>query len=749
MRDLAQRALMPASARNPRSQYWVGWSFVGTLMLCISVATVVGCASAEWINVRDTPRNPLAGSLDLLAPGGPKPTARTMQLLRRYDLEKELDGDRATLLARLEEIQRREPYPEHEYAIAEVAYITAKQAETMHPDRALEFYGTALIHAYRYLFDCVDKNGWCVEPEAAKVAYDEPREPCNLVDSIDVNPYDPQFRGASDLYNQSLEGLLRLVRKEGELRPGMSRTVKTSNHTCTFEVVLDSTGWHADDFDRFEFVSDYTVNGLKNHYHSYGLGVPLIAVRKTHVDPDPAERFYPPNVAFPITAFLRVRRPGEDVAKNNRDASSAGLFASQSSSAVEKDSRALAAPLETDPEAPQFVLELHDPLDRQTIDVAGRAVPLEADLSTPLAYFLNQPQFQDSSISTVGLLRPGDAKQLQGLYMLEPFDSHKMPVVMVHGLWSSPITWMEMYNDLRSDPLLRDHYQFWFYLYPTGQPFWFSATQMREDLAVMRRELDPTRQSPALDQMVLVGHSMGGLVSKLQTVESSDEFWHTMSDHEFAELNADEDVVRSLAGTFFFSPSPSVRRVVTLGTPHRGSEFSNGVTQWLGHKLITLPSKMLKGRNELIARNRNFFRPGAPLDITTSIDSLSPSSPVLPVLLSATPGPWVSYHNVVGKEPEPHWWQKRLIGDGDGVVSLASARLDDEPQVRSQKIVPADHISVHRHPQSILEVRRVLFQQLAELEDFPNSCDSHVADATMESEPRTAVMPAAATGTTH
>ena len=150
----------------------------------------------------------------------------------------------------------------------------------------------------------------------------------------------------------------------------------------------------------------------------------------------------------------------------------------------------MAAPLATDPRAPHFVLELHDPFDRQSIDVCGRDVPLEADLSTPLAYFLNQPEFQDSSISTLGLLRPGDAKRLQGLYMLEPFDPHKMPVVMVHGLWSSPITWMEMYNDLRSDPLVREYYQFWFYLYPTGQPFWYSATQMREDLAMIRRNIE-------------------------------------------------------------------------------------------------------------------------------------------------------------------------------------------------------------------------------------------------------------------
>jgi hypothetical protein len=202
-------------------------------------------------------------------------------------------------------------------------------------------------------------------------------------------------------------------------------------------------------------------------------------------------------------------------------------------------------------------------------------------------------------------------------------------------------------------------------------------------------------------------------------VESEEAFWHTMSDHPFGELNADAEVVRSLAGMFYFRPNPSVRRVVTLGTPHRGSQFANGVTRWLGAKLITLPAKMLDGRDQLLAQNRGFFRENAPLDVKTSIDSLAPDSPLLPVLLTAAPGPWVSYHNVVGHDPEPGL-EKYLVGDGDGVVSLTSARLDDMRQIESQVIVPADHSGVHRHPQSVLEVRRVLFEQLAELQEFPN-----------------------------
>jgi pimeloyl-ACP methyl ester carboxylesterase len=680
------RASLPLTTNRRR--------LAAALAVYLLLTLAVGCSSSsEWVKVRDTPRNPLAGPLNLVSHKGPKPTKRTMQLLRRYDLAEQWGGDRKQLITQLEQIQQREPNRENEYAMAEVSYITAKEAEMLpemlHKGRALEFYGTSLVHAYRYLFD--------------------------YQDDLPINTYDPQFRGASDLYNQSLEGMLRLAREEGEIQPGTTRTIRTSSHSCTCQVVLHSKGWHPDDYDHFEFVSDYQVQGLRNRYHNYGLGVPLIAIRRTHDDEEPTERYYPRDLSFPLTAFLRV----SSLETTSRPPTRKEVFGPPPIGNDEVHGGA-------DQAAPHFVLELYDSLEQPMIEVAGRRVPLEADFSTPLAYFLNQPQFQDSRLSTLGFLHPGEAKKLQGLYMLEPYDPDKMPVVMVHGLWSSPVTWMEMFNDLRSDPMIRDHYQFWFYLYPTGQPFWLSGTQMREDLAMMRRTVDPERQHPALDQMVLVGHSMGGLVSKMQTVDSGDAFWETTSEHPFAELKADDDARRSLANAYFFDPSPSVRNVVTIGTPHRGSQFANSTTRWLGHKLITLPKQMLAGRQQLMAMNRNFFRPNSPLEITTSIDSLAPDSPILPVLLTASPGPWIEYHNVVGRVPDLGW-RRWFTEDGDGVVSLESARLDNMRQLESQIVVPADHVSIHRHPQAILEVRRVLLKQLAELEEFPSRPQAAVA----------------------
>ena len=647
--------MSPTAGQRGRARAWLLVT-AGLLVLLVS-----GCASSRWIKLRSTPRNPLAAPLQLVSFGGPKPTPRTMQLLRRYDLVDDLSGDRRDLLSKLNQILVNDPKADTVYAVAELAYLGAQRAELRSKQAALDLYGASVMHAYLYLFD----------PRFAPVN----------------NPYDPHFRGACDLYNASLEGVLRLLRHQGTLRPGRACTIQTASRQIDVHVVLRSSGWQEDDFSHFEFASDYQVRGLRNHYRAYGLGVPLIGVRKPRDPQRPGEQFYPPNLSFPVTAFLRVMPP-------------------------------TAATDGTSPNGPvrlQAMLELFDPLVSTEVQVAGQRVPLETDLTTPLAYFLNQPEFDENRMSNLGLLNPEKAQTLTGLYMLEPFQPGKIPVVMVHGFWSSPVAWMEMFNDLRSEPEIHKHFQFWFYLYPSGQPFWFSAAQMREDLARLRTVVDPYHQQPALDQMVLVGHSMGGLVSKLQTVDSGSEFWNIVSDKPFEQLVATPQDRNTFAHTFFFQPNPSIRRVITIGTPHRGSRFANETTRWIGRRLISMPVRMLQGRQKLVRDNPGYFRQDGPLGIDTSIDSLVPDSPFLSVLLRARPGPWVSYHNIIGQVPETAFLG-RVSGESDGVVSLASAHLTD---VATEIVVPADHLSVHRHPRTILEVRRVLLEHLQSLRSYP------------------------------
>jgi triacylglycerol esterase/lipase EstA (alpha/beta hydrolase family) len=265
---------------------------------------------------------------------------------------------------------------------------------------------------------------------------------------------------------------------------------------------------------------------------------------------------------------------------------------------------------------------------------------------------------------------------------------------------------MEMFNDLQAFPEIRDRYQFWFFLYPTGQPFWESAAQFRETLAEVERTLDPHDQNPALNQMVLVGHSMGGLVSRMQTVESGEDFWHILSGRPFEQLQTDDQTRAKLARVVYFHPNPAVKRVITLGTPHNGSDFANQYTRWLSRSLITLPDMMVQYTNKVTLDNPGFFRDKKFLTCSNSIDSLSPQSPIFPVLKNAPHAPWMKYHNIVGVlSKEKEGFANRISGRGDGIVAYESAHTDDAV---SEKIVDADHMSVHRNPLAVLEVRRIL-----------------------------------------
>jgi hypothetical protein len=611
------------------------------------ILSIAGCSNDRYLTLRKVPTTPLADPLGLFESQGPSPTPRTVQLLRRLDVAQNTDSaDHAPEVARLEQLIASDPTPDKVYSYAELAFIVGKQREKAGKnDDALDYFARSVANAYLYLFD---------------KKFDARR-----------NKYDPEFRLACDVYNSSLEAAMRILQKTGQFKPGSATKIKTLGQTFTIDVVLRGP-WDPEEIESIDFVSNYELQGLKNQYHTYGLGVPLILSRKSDVRRSAGEQFYPPGLSFPATAFLHVMTELDEGAPNSSER--------------------------------HVRLEILDPLATTDLFVRERLVPLETDLSIPLAHCLDHPAMREQQSATLGLLNPGEAEQAKGLYLMEPFDPHKIPVVMVHGLWSSPMTWMEMYNDLRALPEIRERYQFWFYLYPTGQPFWVSAAQFRADLDMVLTTLDKEENHPSLRHMVLIGHSMGGLVSKMQTLYSEDRFWGLVSDKPFDELKAPDEIKQRVRSAVYFEPNEAVHRIITIGTPHRGSNFANDTTRWLSHYFINLPTKMLATSQALMTNNPGFFRNTELIATNTSIDSLAPESPVLMEMLEAKRAPWVAYHNIIGVV-EGKTLIGRVTSEGDGIVTARSAHLDG---VESEIPVPADHVTVHRHPRSVLEVRRIL-----------------------------------------
>lgn len=613
-------------------------------------ARIASLGQQSLVEVKRQNRLAAPGPIRQWLASRPEPSYRTKLFLKNYNLADSYQANPPAVVKALHEDCRCEPNMQNVHAIAELSQLEADwNLQRKDPNQAAKFYAAAVVHAYQFLFD-------------SKL-------------NIQRNAYDPQFREICDIYNRSLESLFRLVCDGENFRPGTRHVIGDEDFAIEFDIVVEGR-WANEEFVKFELVSDFEVAGLDN-YHTYGLGVPLIAVRKPVAasEQTPFEKYYPPSLALPLTAFCEV---------------------------VEFDELKPGGNL-------RAVMRLYDPLERTVVKTETRNAPLESDLTVPLAYFLNDPLLNTEVLSTVALLDADVAKNYYGFYMLEPFDANKIPVVMVHGLWSNPATWMKMFNDLRANEWIRNHYQFWFYMYPTGQPFWFSARDLRQDLAQLRQDVDPNGLSQTMKEMVFVGHSMGGLLSRMQTIDSGDEFWKIASEHPIEDVKGDPQTIENVKSLFYFDADPTIRRVVTIASPHRGSRYANTATRWLSHQLVKLPTRLTSDFTEFCRENQGLLRNTRHMRIPTSVDSLAPESPFIQKLAERKAIGGVQFHNIVGNYQPPALLAKISHQEGDGVVSLASSHL---PDAVSEIEVPSEHVKVHQHPEAILEVKRILIKNL-------------------------------------
>ena len=563
-----------------------------------------------------------------------------IETLKRYDKERGSEHlHRTNAACAVDRLIQTDPDPDLVYALAELSWVEGRRLDRWRRASSIDRYFDVVAYAHDFLF----------APELARGR----------------QPSDPRFRVACDLYNGALDRVIRFAQTRGKILPDATIPVTIHGREQTLRVVLQQSPWTAADIDETILSSDFEVSGLNARSYQFGVGVPLIGIHRPETPgKEGAERFYPPEMAFALTAFLATPTRLREATNTPRE----------------------------------LTLELCDPVRSQQAGRPETALALEADLSTPLATMWSKTDLNRYRWS--GLFRPGAALGRANLMLLRPYEPGKIPIVMVHGLISTPLAWIPMVNDLLRDPQIQTRYQFFLYMYPTGVPIPIAMAGLRETLQHAREMYNPNGQDPAFDDMVLLGHSMGGLLAHGMAVESGNKFWQLNSDRRFESIVGSPDVLGELRRYLFFDPSPSVRRVVFLATPHRGSEFSHNVIGRVGSGLISEPDFITTLLSKLRKDNLDAFDTRQFRRFPTSIETLGVDSGELKALLTMKPGERVKFNSIIGAlRPGP------VESSTDGVVPYRSSHLDGVEEV----IVRSDH-GVQNAPEAILEVHRILYE---------------------------------------
>ena len=626
--------------RRRGGAYLARGALLAGVLVASACATPIGVNRVDHTAVyRDITRSVLSGS---------EPSSFTEQYLRRRGLEARFKEEPAAVLAALHGTGA-DLAPNTLFALAELSFLHAEHTRERPYHLATAIYALAFItHA-----------DW---------------RAAGLV----ANALDPRTRMACDLYNLGLVGGLRAP--VPELAPGESppppevllqdATLPLPFGQLEIQTVPDTFLWAGYRFSRFIATTEFEVRGVRNRYRQAGLGAPLVA-ELTPVAAGPegeiARKRIPPRTKVPVTAIVRLESVHEALA---------------------------GGPV-------RGTLEVF-PVDHgRTATFNNLTIPLEQDPTAAIGYTLEGAPVWDTELG--GFLKAGLPGFSDGLIMMQPYRPGRIPVVLVHGTASSPARWAEIINEVQNDPLLGERVQIWLFNYNTSNPILYSASLLREALQRVIEDLDPAGRDPALRNMVVMGHSQGGMLTRLLVTNSGSRFWDAVSTRPLDEIKAEPEERALLRESLFFTPQPFVTRVVFLATPHRGSYRVTTLVLGLVRRLVTLPLRLVRASADVIQRNPGLSLAGPGGALPTAVDNMNPTSRFVRTLSESPIAPAVTVHSIIA-----------VVGTGpltqlnDTVVRYDSAHLD----VGSELVVQSPH-SMQSNPLTILEVRRILREHLA------------------------------------
>jgi pimeloyl-ACP methyl ester carboxylesterase len=468
-------------------------------------------------------------------------------------------------------------------------------------------------------------------------------------DSLRELERNPANTEAQRCYNFAVAGIFSIIR-QAKLDPWTKPVQVGANSELTLTGKRDPAKPEQNPA-LYEFVPTdslrYHGAYVKDDVKKDGIGAPLVAVR--HLTHEKAAELYaPPAIYYGVTGIAEF-------------------------------------------EGSRCILSIKDPLAAETVTVENRGYSLGANFTGALAMTLAKEKPQ--KLGFVRLLRPEEYASTFRVARLEPYNPNKSVVLVIHGLMDTPATWVPLINNLRSDKDIRRNYQFWFYSYPSGYPYPYSALILRQELDAIEKKF------PLGKKMVLIGHSMGGCISRTLITDTGNKLWIEAFGKPPEQTEMPAESKKLLAGAIILKHRPEIGRVIFMSAPHRGSDMAKNWMGRIGSMLVKTPSKMITIGQTI----REDMKPDpAALKLKgfpNSVDTLAPNNRFVMAINKVPITPGIPYYSIIGD---------RGRGDtpnsSDGVVPYWSSHLDG---ARSEFIAPCNHGSP-LNPQAIAEVHRIL-----------------------------------------
>ncbi|TGN13709.1 lipase family alpha/beta hydrolase [Leptospira ilyithenensis] len=543
--------------------------------------------------------------------------------------------------------------------IAELSYHLS-QKEKDYNLLSLQYNGTAFYYSYAYLFFSHQTGS----PQ-----------------------FLPDYRRACDYYNRSLSNIVNSLRIRKLSTDIDFLEIPMIQGNIYVEWKKPTLNYFPKNFENVHSTYDYRIGGLSTYQSEYGLGVPIVLTSKNKDTLEVTELKNIYEDAVPATLFIEI------------------------------------TPDKKETQSPESIPDFHakanvfDSLKINTITVENHSVPLETDFSTPFALLMHDREKVSGIAAT---LNAQVLDQDQGLYMLEAYQKDKIPVVFVHGLFSSPYTWIDMINYLYGIPEVREKYQFWIYWYPTGNPIYYSSYRFKETLLAIQKKYNPTKTNSNFKEMVIVSHSMGGLVSKLTALSINEMEWLQSIIVNVKDLEKLKKEDRELLKNMLhFEPLEFTKKFIFIAVPHGGSKLAEKWWAKIFNSFIRFPEKAWGGFQRILndLTYKLSLSEIQTRSIPTGVESLRPDSTFISVTRNKKFPNDASFHSIHGvSENLPLLSRKKVLymfdrtewesslGWSDSVVDYKSSFLEG---AKSNLVLKGNH-SIHRNPLAIQEVIRIL-----------------------------------------